>query len=539
MKLNKASLIVTLMALLFVSVVRAQEKAATPEKLGTVHFSVSCSPATQKEFDRAVALLHNFWFPESDKAFAAVAEMDPNCAMAYWGLAMGARRNPISVVPDTSALNKGRAAVEKAMSLNAKTQRERDYVTAVEAFYQNLDGRDHAARSLAYETAMERVYLRYPDDREAAVFYALALLPNEETASTDAGLSKPLKAGAILEKIFAEQPEHPGVAHYIIHAYDYPSLASRALPAAQVYAKIAPSSDHALHMPSHIFTRLGMWQESIQSNLAAAAAAKDYARQTQPNAPTPTPFHMLHFLMEAYLQRAQDREAKSILDELNAIDKVPDRLGIAVVVAGIPARYALERRQWAEAASLRPRPSRHFYAEATTYFTRAIGSARSGNTMASKQAVEKLESLRNAAIQKRQDYWAQQIEIQHLAASGWHAHAEGRNDEAVKLLRSAADLEDSAQRHHTARDAILPARELLGELLIEIGQPKEALHEFEAALKNSHHRFNGLYGAGRAAELSGNREKARTYYAKLVGICEKADTERAELKQAKAFLAKK
>ncbi len=514
----------------------AQEKA---DKLGQVHFPVSCSAEAQKEFDRAVTLLHNFWFSESDKAFATVADVDPGCAMAYWGIAMGQRLNPISNVPNVAALKKGWAAVGKAKSTGAKTERERDYIGAVEAFYKDSDKIDLQSRSLAYERAMEQLYLRYPEDREAAIFYALALLPNEATLSPDKSYAKQSKAGAILEKIFAVQPNHPGAAHYIIHAYDYPALANRALPAARRYGGIASSSDHALHMPSHIFTRLGLWPESIQSNLAAAAAAKEQALKTNPGTPAPTPLHMLSFLMEAYLQGAQDREAKGILDELNAIQKVADTLGAAVVVAGIPARYMMEKKAWAEAASLQPRPSRYHYAEAITYFARAIGSARSGDIASAGKNVEKLQSLRDAAAQSKQDYWAQQIEIQRLAAAGWLARQEGKPGEALKLMRAAADLEDATQEHQTARDAIIPARQLLGELLIELGKPGEALKEFEASINKEPNRFHGFYGAAKAAELSGDREKARAYYAKLVAVCEKADTERAELKQAKAFLAKK
>lgn len=509
------------------------------EKLGKVNFLVSCNADAQTQFDRAVTLLHNFWFSESDKAFAAVAQVDPSCAMAYWGIAMGQRLNPISNIPNAAALKKGWAAVENAKSVGAKSDRERAYIAAVKAFYKDSEKVDHQSRSLAYEKLMEQIYSRYRADREAATFYALALLPNEATLSTDKSYAKQSKAGAILEKIFTEQPNHPGVAHYIIHAYDYPPLASRALTAARRYDKIAASSEHALHMPSHIFTRLGLWQESIQSNLAAAAAAKNYALKTNPEAAPRTPLHMLHFLMEAYLEGGQDREAKGILNELNGLEKIPDTLGAAVVVAGIPARYALARKQWTEAASLQPRPSRFPYGEAITHFARAIGSARSGDGASARKNVEKLQSLRDAAAQAKQDYWAQQIEIQRSAAAAWLAHTEGKNEEALKLMRAAADLEDSTQEHQTARDAIIPARQLLGDLLIELGKPGEALKEFDTSINKEPNRFHGLYGAGQAAELSGDREKARAYYAKLVAVCEKSDTDRPEIAKAKMFLAKK
>ena len=536
MKSARCFVLVSILALLCASVVKAQEKA---ERLGKVHFPVSCSAAAQTQFNRAVALLHSFWFSESDKAFAAVAQTDSSCAMAFWGIAMGARLNPISNVPNAAALKRGLEAVENAKSSGANSERERDYIAAVEAFYKDGDKLDHTTRSLAYERTMERIYLRYPEDQEAAIFYALSLLPNETLLSTDKSYEKQLKAGAILEKIFAEKLDHPGVAHYIIHAYDYPALASRALVAARRYDKIAPSSDHALHMPSHIYTRLGLWPESIQSNLAAAAAAKENALKINPGAPAPIPLHMLSFLMEAYLQGSQDREAKGVLDELNSVQKVSDTLGAAVVVAGIPARYMMEKKAWAEAASLQPRPSRYHYAEAITYFARAIGSARSGDIAGARKNVEKLQALRDAAAQAKQDYWAQQIEIQRLAAAGWLARLEGKNEEALNLMRAAADLENSTQEHQTARDAIIPARQLLGELLIELGKPGEALKEFEASINKEPNRFHGLYGAANASELSGDGKKAKTYYAMLVALCERGDTDRAELKQAKAFLAKK
>ena len=508
------------------------------DRLGRVHFPVSCAAELQPQFDRAVALLHSFWFPEIDKAFNAIAAADPDCAMAYWGLAMSARRNPVANLANANELKNGWAAVEKAVARKAKTQRERDYIAAVEAFYKDTDKRDHAARSAAYEKAMEQVYTRYPEDLEASVFYALSLLPNEATVTADMDLSKQRKAGSILEGIFAKNRDHPGVAHYIIHAYDYASLATQALPAARLYAQIAPASDHALHMPSHIFTRLGLWQEAIASNLAAADAAKKYALGTTGRT-IPIPFHMMHFLMEEYLQGAQDQEAKGILDELNSIKKFPEALGTEVVVAGIPARYALERRQWAEAAALQPLASRHQYPQAIGHFARAIGAARSGDSAAARRDVDRLQALHESAKQEGADYWAQEIEFQRLAASAWLARADGRNDEAVRLLRSAAGLEDSTQQHHTARDPVLPTRDLLGDLLLEVGEPAKALVEFEASLRKQPNRYYPLSGAARSAELAGVRDKAREYYAQLLSTCDKATANRPELQLARAFLGSK
>ncbi|MBI4639069.1 MAG: hypothetical protein HY731_00135 [Candidatus Tectomicrobia bacterium] len=530
MRFTKRFLFVTLIALLSATVMMSQERVAYPDTLGQVHFPISCSAAAQKEFDRAAALLYSFWYSEAVKAFTTVTEVDPGCAPGYWGIAMSLWY-PLWQPPSEAALKKGWAAVEQAKALGGKTDRERDYIAAIEMFYKDSDKLDHRTRALTYEKAMEQMYLRYPEDREAAVFYALAL--NATALSTDKTYAKPLKAAEILEKIFVEQPNHPGVAHYLIHSYDYPPLADRGLSAAQRYSKIAPSVPHALHMPSHIFTRLGMWQESIQSNSDSAAAVKgpDGALEK---------LHAMDYMMYAYLQGAQDLEAKRILDERNAIGKgIPENAaGGVYAFASIPARHAIERRQWAEAASLEPHPSRLPYTEAMTYFARAIGAARSGNTANAKKDVEKLQSLHNALVEAKQSYWADQVEVQRRAAAAWLARAEGKNEEALTLMRSAADLEDSTEKNPVTPGHIMPARELLGDLLLELGQPAQALNEFEASLRRDPNRFNGLYGAARAAEQAGNREKARMFYEKLVALCGKADSERPELLKAKAFLAK-
>lgn len=513
---------------LFAALALSQEKG---EKLGTVHFPVSCNAEAQKGFNRAVALLHSFWTGSSLKAFTAITETDPSCAMGHWGIAMSLLGNPLANVPRIPALTRGWAAVEKAKSIGARTERERDYVAAIEVLYKDWDKLDHGTRSLAYEKAMEKLYLRYPEDREAAVFYALAL--NMTVDRTDKTFANQLKAAAILEKVFAEQPEHPGVAHYLIHSYDYPPIAHRGLTAARRYAKIAPSVPHVLHMPSHIFTQLGMWQESIQSNRAAAAAAAKEADVGQQ-------FHAMSFLVYAYLQGAQDLEAKRVLAELNAIQKFGEVRAVAVAYAGIPARIALERRAWSEAASLELGPSafpwsRFPEAEAMIYFARVLGSARSGDTVRAAKDLEKLQSLRDALVKaKDREDWADQVETQRLAAAAELARAQGKKDEALSLMRSAAELEDSMESRSVAQ--VVFAHELLGELLIEFGEPAKAVREFETSLRVEPNRFRSLYGTAKAAELSGDREKAKTYYAKLVAVSEKADTERPELKHAKNFM---
>jgi tetratricopeptide (TPR) repeat protein len=540
MKLNKLFMFGILVTLLSLRAVTAQEKAA--EKLGQVDFPVSCTAAAQKQFDQALGALHSFWYEEALRLFTAVAETDPSCAMAYWGIAMSIYY-PLWVPPSQPTLQKGTNAIEKAKSIGAKTDREGAYIAAIEVFYKDSDKLEHRARTLAYEKAMEQIHRQYPNDREAAIFYALAL--NATASPTDKTYAQQLKAGEILEKVFAEQPDHPGVAHYIIHSYDNPSTAKRGLPAAQRYIKIAPSVPHAQHMPSHIFTRLGLWQESIHSNLGAVAASKEYAAKIHPEAAYYEQLHALDYLAYAYLQGAQDQEAKRVLDELRAIKKVqPEAFQAAYAYAAIPARYALERRRWSEAAALTVQPtafpwSRFQWAEAVTHFARAMGAARSGNVDSSRKDIEKLESLQDALVKAKDSYWAKQVDIQRRVASAWYLRAENKSDEALQLMQSAADLEDSTDKHPVTPAPIQPARELLGEMLLELGDPVQALKEFEISHRVEPNRFRGLYGAAKAAQESGDREKARLYYAKLISLCEHADADRPELKEANTFLSSK
>jgi tetratricopeptide (TPR) repeat protein len=540
MKLNKLFLFGILVILLCPGAVTAQEKAAV--KLGQVNFPVTCTAAAQKQFDQALAALHSFWYEEALRVFTAVAETDAGCAMAYWGIAMSIYY-PLWLPPSQPTLQKGINAIEKAKSIGAKTDREGAYIAAIEVFYKDSDKLEHRARTLAYEKAMEQIHRQYPNDREAAIFYALAL--NATASPTDKTYAQQRKAGEILEKVFAEQPDHPGVAHYIIHSYDNPSTANRGLPAAQRYIKIAPSVPHAQHMPSHIFTRLGLWQESIHSNLGAVAASKEYAAKIHPEAAYYEQLHALDYLAYAYLQGAQDQEAKRVLDELRAIKKVqPEAFQAAYAYAAIPARYALERRRWSEAAALTVQPtafpwSRFQWAEAVTHFARAMGAARSGNVDSSRKDIEKLESLQDALVKAKDSYWAKQVDIQRRVASAWYLRAENKSDEALQLMQSAADLEDSTDKHPVTPAPIQPARELLGEMLLELGDPVQALKEFEISHRVEPNRFRGLYGAAKAAQESGDREKARLYYAKLISLCEHADADRPELKEANTFLSSK
>ncbi len=546
MKLIVMFLMAILLALFCPSAASAQEmhmhRHDAAEKLGQVTFTVSCNAASQKQFNRATALLHSFWYEEAEKAYTAIAMAEPKCVMAHWGVAMSLY-HPVWAPATAAELEKGWAAVEKAKLIGAKTDRERDYIAAIEAFYRDYGKLDHRSRALAYEKAMERVYLSYPRDREAAIFYALALLGTALT--TDKTYANQRKAADILNRILPDEPEHPGVAHYLIHSFDYPQLANLALPAARSYARIAPSSPHALHMPSHIFTRLGLWQESIQSNLASAAMAKEHVAMSHPGAASFDQLHALDYLIYAYLQGAEDKKARQILDQAAALNKVDfPVVAAAYAFTAIPARYALERRRWSEAARLELHPAsfpwEHFrYAEAIIYYARAVGAARSGNPASARQDVEKLSAIQNALAELKETYWANQVEIERREAAAWLAHAERKDEEGLKLMRSAADLEASTEKHPVTPGPIIPARELLGDMLIELNQPEQALREYEASLRDSPNRFNGLYGAARAAELSGNKKQASDYYAKIVTLTVHADSDRTELQKAKEFLARK
>jgi hypothetical protein len=517
-----------------------QHQHDSAEKLGKVNFPISCKPAAQLKFSRALALLHSFQYVEAEPAFAEIRGSDPNCAMSWWGEAMSLY-HPLWVPPTPAELQKGREAIERARAANAKTQRERDYIAALETFYKDADKLGHWERARAYAASMEAVYRRYPQDREAAIFYALAL--NGTAPASEKNLANRTKAAQILYRAWSREANHPGIAHYLIHSYDYPSLAHLALPAARRYSKVAPSSAHALHMPSHIFTRLGMWPDSIQSNLASAAAAKVKAN---PGAATHDELHAMDYLMYAYLQGAQDDRAKEILEGAQAFSKVDEEVfQVAYAWTAIPARFALERRRWKEAAAL-TLPSTAFpwerfrFAEANLYFARAVGAARSGDADVARQEINQLTSIQAALSGAKGGYdWAMQVQIQRQAAAAWLAQAEGKSDEALRLMRSAAELEDSTDKHPVTPGAILPAREMLGDLLLELKRPVEAQKEYEVVLQTAPNRFNSLYGAAHAAELAGNRQKARTYYSKLTTICNQATGQRPELQLAKDYLVKK
>jgi tetratricopeptide (TPR) repeat protein len=513
------------------------------EHVGKVSFVVSCSPQAQRQFNLSVAWLHSFEYGESERAFNKVAAIDPQCAMAHWGIAM-TQYHQLWAPPTRAELEMGALEVQRANTIGAKTSREKGYIDAIAQLYVDWQKTDHQTRASGYERAMERLYKRYPTDREASVFYALALNASALAATPmDKTYAKQKQAAAILNRVLRLEPEHPGVTHYLIHSYDYPALAHFALAAARSYAKIAPSSAHALHMPSHIFTRLGLWDEDIAMNVRSENAARDYAQRNHLTGVWDEQLHAMDYLAYAYLQQARDREAQAVLDELRAIRKTdPETFKCAYSFAAIPARWALERRDWKEAADLKLEPAdfpwpRFPWAEAITHFARAIGAARSGDADRARREVEKLAEIKQALTGAKDNYdWATQVEIQHKAALAWLTKLEGRYEEAFQLLSSAAELEDSTDKHPVTPGAVLPAREMVGDLLLELGQPSRALKEYERSLLSSPNRFNSIYGAARAAELDGNRIKARLFYERVVDTCKLGDTSRPELQRAREFL---
>ena len=532
----------TLLVFVSAAVVAAQTVTTDAAQIGQVHFPTSCGAEAQVHFDQAVALLHSFWFPEAIKAFHTVLETDSSCAMGYWGIAISLLGNPLAGAPTPQALQEGAAVLREAKPVGVQTEREYAYLSAIALFYKDVESTDHRTRALAYQQAMEQLAARYPDDTEAAVFYALALISTAQP--TDKTYANQLKAAAILEPIFAQQPRHPGVAHYLIHSYDYPSIAAKGLAAARSYARIAPAVPHALHMPSHIFTRLGLWQESIATNRASAMAAKNELRATPTaGAGSSNTLHAIDYMIYGHLQLAQDQTAKRLVDEVRAIQTTDaERLDAAYALAAIPARYALERRRWDEAMELQLHPKDLAWdgfpqAEAVTVFARALGAARSGKAAAAQQDAARLKALHDALAAAGQTYWAEQVEMQRQIVTAWVARAAGKNDEALKLMRSAAALEEATEKHPVTPGPLVPARELLGELLLEVKQPAPALQAFEASQRSEPNRFKGLYGAARAAELAGEKEKARAFYTKLMALAELADSERPELDEARTFLA--
>jgi len=506
------------------------EAGQPPQKLGQVSFETSCDPTVRAEFNRAVALVHSFWFSASATAFTAIAEKDPACGMAWWGVAMSKWGNPFAPARPVAALKQGGDAIAKATAAGAKTDRERGLIQAVSALFEDFETVDQRTRTVNYERAMERVYKQNPQDREIAAFYALSV--NQTALPSDKTYAQQLKAAAILEPMFKEVPDHPGAPHYLIHAYDHPALAERALPAARSYAKIAPDAPHALHMPSHTFTRVGYWQDSIDTNRASAEAARKANSGGEV-------LHALDYQVYAYLQTAQDTAASKVLGELAQIVatvNTAEQYGQVAYYAeaSMPARYALERGQWREAAALKVRTTTFPFIDAITHFARAVGASRSGGVAAAKEDAQKLAALHAALLEKKDEYWAQQVAIQQKTAGGWIAFAEQRKDEALLSLQEAARMEDATDKSAVSPGPLAPARELLGEMLLELKRPKEALTELEAVMKKEPNRFRTLYLGARAASAAGDQATAKKYYGALVKMCESVGSDaRPELVEAR------
>ena len=519
---------------------RADSGPEAAKALSEVNFAISCSPDAQNTFKQAVWTLHSFWYPEALKAFTAITEAEPSCAMGHWGIAMS-HWYPLWFPPGPAALKAGSDAVEKAIAAGPKTEREKDYIAAIATFYRDSDKLDHQTRTIAYEKAMEQVYLRYPEDREAAVFYGLAL--NASALATDKTYANKQKAALILNKVWAEQPNHPGVVHYLIHSDDTVQFAQAGLDAAICYSKIAPDVPHALHMPSHIFTRLGLWQQSIDSNRAAHAAALAYVRKTRgPDGFDGETVHTMDYLEYAYLQTSQDHEAKGVVDELLAFrQSAGANLPTAYAVAAIPVRLALEHRDWPAAAAIETPtvgfPLERFpWAEAMISYARALGMAQTGDSPGAQAEIAKLQSLKDKLLEAKDTYWANQVEVERLGAAGVLAHVQGDDKKALELARAATELDGTMDKHPATPASVLPARELLADLLLEVNQPREALKEYELSLRTEPNRFRSLLGKARAANQSGDVAVSRDAYKKLVALSAPGPSERPELREAKGFL---
>jgi tetratricopeptide (TPR) repeat protein len=503
-----------------------------PKDIGTVSFETSCSPATKTQFNEAVALLHSFWFAESRALFEGVLKTDPNCAMSNWGIALTHWGNPFAGQRSPQTIANGKAAIDKGLATGSPTPREKGYLEAVGILFSSSDVTNQRQRVLDYEKAMGRLSVANKGDIEARIFWALAVA--QAASPTDKTFARNLQAAEMLEPMYKQMPNHPGIAHYIIHTYDVPALAQKALPAARAYADIAPAVPHALHMPSHTFTRVGFWKDSVTTNVRSAEEGektKGYGEA----------MHARDYMAYAYLQMGMDAQAKMNLDHAMRLGAMTGGTQGAAgagpntfALAAIPARYAMERRQWAEAAALEPKPAPNTpYTEAITHFVRAIGAARSGRPADAAADVAKLAAIRDREIEMKDEYWASQVDIQRRGADAWVMFAQGRKDAAIAQMRETAEMEDLTDKSAVTPGPIAPARELLGYMLLENNQPKEALVEFEAVMKKEPNRFLAIFGAGKAAEGTKQTAKAKGYFKQIVEMCKDAGSERPELEYAR------
>jgi tetratricopeptide (TPR) repeat protein len=511
------------------------------KQFGAVSFDVNCSEKVKNDFNLAVALLHSFEYDEAEKVFAKIIDEEPACAMAYWGVAM-CNYHPLWAQPTPSELKKGAKSIELARSLGQQPEWESGYINAIAEFYKDADHVDHHTRCIRFKDAMGLMYRKYPRDKEAAIFYALALDAAADPA--DKSFASQRKAGDILNVIYPDEPNHPGIVHYIIHTYDFPGLAELALPAARKYASIAPSSAHAQHMPSHIFTRLGLWDESIRSNLISTSSAKCYAEHAGIKGHWDEELHGMDYLVYAYLQKAEDSLVKEQWDYLRTIHEVyPVNFKVAYSFAAIPARYLLENKMWKDAANLAIHPAaftweKFPWQKAIIHYTRILGLVHIGNMDSAEAELKILKRLYDTLTNQKDLYKANQVDIQIKTACAWLLFKEGKNKKALELMNDAADREDATEKNPVTPGEVIPARELLGDMFVQMRDPSKALEAYQEDLKRHPKRFNGLYGAGLAAEKSGDTGKAGFYYQQLSDQCT-GHCNRPELAAARLFLKKR
>ena len=508
----------------------------TETQLGTVQFPISCAASVQKPFARGVALLHSFWYEEAEKEFLEIAKDDPQCAMAHWGIAMSIWHQ-LWNEPDAKVIARGLDEVKAAEKLTqTAAPREKAYIAAIAAFYSDSGKSDHEARAKAYSDAMKQVYKSYPEDHEAAAFYALSLLASEP--HHDETFANRIAAAAVLEPLFAIEPDHPGVAHYLIHAYDKPQLAQRGIPAARRYAQVAPAAPHALHMPSHIFARVGLWQDDINSNLASVAATRKTAAMHMGG--EGHQFHAMDFLFYAYLQSGRESDAKALMDEVKAMPEMHDMYGIGfdphlATEAHFAALYPLEMRDWAAAAALAPVPVPGTAEDSAGYWAKAIGAAHLHHPEEVRKDITAIEAIHQKFVSDKKKDFAEATENDLKQAQAWLAFAEGKYDDAVKILRPIADKEDALGDEPQG----IPTREMIADILLEAKRPQQSLAEYQTDLKFNPNRFNALSGAARAAEAAGQQSEANEYYAMLLKTCAGGSSTRPELGRARELLAKK
>ena len=508
----------------------AHEVEESQGQIGKVNFPNSCDAKVQKELQRGVAMLHSFWFDAGDKAFRHVIADDPGCGVAAFGIAALLMSNPLAgqgASPPGAVI--AQAAIEQGRRAGAKTQRERDYIEAVAAYYDDFADKPERARQAARARAFDALAARYPDDDEAQIFAALYTAGTQSQA--DQTYASYLKAAAVLEQQFRKYPDHPGVAHYLIHSYDAPPIAVKGLPAARLYATLAPDAAHALHMPSHIFTRVGAWQDSESTNRRSADVAKKDGNGNEA-------YHAADYMVYAQLQLGRDKAARQVLDEFNREVKANPALFVGpYAAAAIPARIALERGDWRAAAQLPQQNTQFAFCDAITTFSRALGAARMGDTAGAEREALRLEAQHKALVEAKNNYWATEVEIQRIATAAWIARSRGQDDDALRLMRAAADLEDRNEKHIVTPGRVVPARELLGEMLLELKQPAAALAEFERSQLREPNRLRSYAGAAAAAQSAGDRDKARQFYARLVELTRDADSPLPEIARAKSYLA--